>query len=99
MEAALEAGAEDMVGDEEGFEVITTGDDFESVRNGLAKAGFGNPISAGIIMQPQNSVTLDEKQAASMLKLLDLLEDNDDVQRVHANFDIPDAIMEQLNPD
>ncbi|MBF0418347.1 MAG: YebC/PmpR family DNA-binding transcriptional regulator, partial [Magnetococcales bacterium] len=62
-----------------------------------AKAGFANPLSSEVTLRPQNTVTLnDEKQASSMLKLLDMLEDNDDVQKVHANFDIPDEIMERL---
>uniref|UniRef100_UPI00102C775F YebC/PmpR family DNA-binding transcriptional regulator n=1 Tax=Candidatus Magnetaquicoccus inordinatus TaxID=2496818 RepID=UPI00102C775F len=95
MEAALEAGAEDVVVDGQNFEVITAPDRFQSVQEALAQAGF-NPIRAELTMRPQNSITLDEKQAISMLKLVDMLEDNDDVQKVYANFDIPDEIMERL---
>ncbi len=96
MEAALEAGAEDIIADGQGFEVVTAPEDFDSVRDALAAAGFDAPVDAGVIMKPQNTVSLDEKQAASMLKLLEMLEDNDDVQKVHANFDIADDIMERL---
>lgn len=97
MEAALEAGAEDMISADGECAVITAPEEFETVRDALAKAGFANPLSAEVTLRPQNTVTLnDEKQASSMLKLLDMLEDNDDVQKVHANFDIPDEIMERL---
>lgn len=96
IEAALEAGAEDVISDGEGYEVVTDPDRFEAVREALAAAGFGDPLDSGVIMQPQNTVTLDEKTAASMLKLVDLLEDNDDVQKVHANHEIPDEVMERL---
>ncbi|MBF0293755.1 MAG: YebC/PmpR family DNA-binding transcriptional regulator [Magnetococcales bacterium] len=97
MEAALEAGAEDMIADGGEFEVVTAPDQFESVREALVAAGFANPISAELTLRPQNTVTLqDEKHAATLLKLLDMLEDNDDVQKVYANFDIPDDLMERL---
>ncbi|MBF0460557.1 MAG: YebC/PmpR family DNA-binding transcriptional regulator [Magnetococcales bacterium] len=95
IEAALEAGAEDVVSDGTTFEVITAPDQLHAVQEVLAQAGF-NPIRAELIMRPQNSVTLDEKQASSMLKMMDMLEDNDDVQKVYANFDIPDEILERL---
>ena len=95
MEAALEAGAEDMQVDDDTFEVITAPDQFHEVRDSLVKAGF-EPNSAEIVMLPQNSVTLDEKSASSMLKLMDMLEDNDDVQKVYANFDIPDEVLANL---
>ncbi|MEO5354846.1 MAG: YebC/PmpR family DNA-binding transcriptional regulator [Magnetococcus sp. XQGC-1] len=95
IEAALEAGAEDVVADGTTFEVITAPDQLHAVQESLAQAGF-NPVRAELIMRPQNTVTLDEKQASSMLKLMDMLEDNDDVQKVYANFDIPDEILERL---
>ena len=95
MEAALEAGAEDVLADGSSFEVITAADQLHTVQEILAQAGF-NPTQAELTMRPQNSVTLDKKQAISMLKLLDMLEDNDDVQKVYANFDIPDKILERL---
>ncbi|MEO5339944.1 MAG: YebC/PmpR family DNA-binding transcriptional regulator [Magnetococcus sp. MYC-9] len=95
IEAALEAGAEDVMADGTTFEVITAPDQLHAVQELLTQAGF-NPVQAGLIMRPQNSVTLDEKQASSMLKLMDMLEDNDDVQKVYANFDIPDEILERL---
>lgn len=95
MEAALEAGAEDMLVDGNTFEVITAPEQFHAVQETLLQAGF-EALSANIIMRPQNSVSLNEKHATSMLKLFDMLEDNDDVQNVYANFDIADEIMELL---
>ncbi|NGZ07711.1 MAG: YebC/PmpR family DNA-binding transcriptional regulator [Magnetococcales bacterium] len=96
LEAALEAGAEDMVSQDGECEVVCSPEDFEEVRDALAAKGFNNPLSAEVTMRPQNTVTLDEKNAITMLKLLDMLEDNDDVQKVYANFDIPDEIMERI---
>ncbi|MBF0145239.1 MAG: YebC/PmpR family DNA-binding transcriptional regulator [Magnetococcales bacterium] len=96
MEAALEAGALDVVVDGNTCEVITEPDDLETVRETLLAKNVGTPVESGMIMRPQNTVTLDEKNAASMLKMMDRLEDNDDVQRVSANFDIPEEVMELL---
>ena len=97
MDAALEAGAEDIVGGEGHFEVVTDPQDFEAVVEGLKAAGFDAPQSAEITLRPQNTQTLDERQAESMLKFLDILEEDDDVQKVYANFDIPDEVMEKLS--
>ena len=98
MSAALEAGAEDMKNDpeEENFEVITSPEDFAAVNEAIGKAGI--PIeSAEVTMLPKNYVVLDVKAAEQMLRLVDALEDNDDVQNVYANFDIPDDVAEKLN--
>ncbi|MGB0682498.1 MAG: YebC/PmpR family DNA-binding transcriptional regulator [Magnetovibrionaceae bacterium] len=94
-EAALEAGAEDVQSDDTGHEVVCQPDDFAAVRDGLEKA-FGDPEEAQLSWRPQNSITVDEDTAQTILKLIDVLEDNDDVQRVAANFDIPDDVMERL---
>ncbi|MFZ5774466.1 MAG: YebC/PmpR family DNA-binding transcriptional regulator [Thermodesulfobacteriota bacterium] len=97
MELALESGAEDVVEDGDTFEVITAPDDFDAVRDALDQAGI-TFVEAGISMIPQNSVEVaDEKTATQLMKMLDNLEDNDDVQKVHANFDIPDELMEKLS--
>lgn len=96
MEAALEAGAEDMIVDGDTFEVICEPESFQDIQESLNQSGFSNPVNASVTMRPQNLITLNERQATSMLKLLDSLEDNDDVQHVYANYDIPDEIMELL---
>lgn len=94
-EAALEAGAED-VSDEDGqIEVITDPASFIEVREELEKAGFKHE-SAEVTMMPQTMVKLEGKQAESMLKMMERLEDNDDVQNVYANFDISEEEMEKL---
>jgi len=93
---ALDAGALDVVDEGSTFEVITEPSDFETVRSALEKKGF--PISeASVTMLPKNSVAVTGKDAERMLRLMDALEDNDDVQNVYANFDIPDEVMEELN--
>lgn len=85
MEVALEAGAEDVITDEEGaVEVLTPPSEFEAVRNALEAAGF-KPDVAEVTMRPENTVDLDEEGAAKMQKLLDALEDLDDVQDVYHN--------------
>jgi len=95
MEIALEAGAEDVVEQQTEFEVRTDPASFEDVKNALEEAGVSCVI-AEIGMIPQTVVTLDERQAVQMLKLMEKMEDSDDVQHVYANFDIPDEIMESV---
>jgi len=97
MSVALDAGAEDMKNDpqEENFEVITAPEDFTGVKEALEKASL--PIeSASVTMLPKNYVVLDEKDAEKMLRLMDALEEHDDIQNVYANFDIPDDVAEKL---
>jgi len=96
MEVALDAGAEDIQEEENEFEVITSPGAFETVRKALENAGI-KYLEAKLGMIPQNTVKLDGDKAVSMLKLVEKMEDNDDVQNVYANFDIPDAIMERLS--
>jgi YebC/PmpR family DNA-binding regulatory protein len=94
-EAAIEAGAEDVAEQDEQFEVTTDPSSFIEVRDTLAAAGFKFD-SAEVTMIPQTMVKLEGKQAESMLKMMDKLEDNDDVQNVYANFDISMEEMEKL---
>lgn len=95
LEAALEAGAEDMQTDESSYEIRTAPAELEAVRKALEAQGVRYE-SAEITMLPQTRVTLNEKQAQQMLRMMDALEDLDDVQRVYANFDIPESIMEAV---
>jgi len=94
-EAALEAGAEDVRNDEDAVEVITAPDDFIEVRETLAGKGL-TWETAEVTMLPQTMVKLEGKQAEQMLKLMDKLEDYDDVQNVYANFDIAEEDLEQM---
>lgn len=99
-EAAVELGADDIQegdSEDESFKVITSLDNFQSVAEGLEKAGFNN-MSAELTRLPQNTIEVsDEKVASQILKLLDRLEEHDDVQNVYANFDIADDILQKLN--
>jgi YebC/PmpR family DNA-binding regulatory protein len=96
MELALDAGADDVREDEHEYEVLTSPAAFEDVRKALEGKGL-KILSATIGMIPQNTVELGEDKASSMLKLMEKMEDNDDVQNVYANFDIADEIMERLS--
>ena len=95
MEAALEAGAEDVVEAGDTLDVVTTVADFAAVRDALAEAGFAI-ASAEISMEPSTTVELSGKEAEQMLKLSDALEDLDDVQQVHANADISEEELASL---
>jgi len=96
MELAIEAGADDVREDENEYEVLTTPSAFWDVRKVLEGKGL-KILSASIGMIPQNTVELAEDRASSMLKLMEKMEDNDDVQNVYANFDISDELMEKLS--
>jgi YebC/PmpR family DNA-binding regulatory protein len=96
MELALEVGAEDVREEENELEVITDPVAFEAVRKALAENGL-KYAEARISMVPQNTIKLDAPKAEQMLKFMEKIEDNDDVQNVYANFDIADEIMEKLS--
>jgi YebC/PmpR family DNA-binding regulatory protein len=91
-ELAIEAGADDLRDDGENFEVITSPDSFEAVLASVKAAGI-EPQVAEVMMVPQNYVQLEGADARTMLKLMEALEDHDDVQKVSANFDISEADM------
>lgn len=94
MSLAIEAGAEDVRDQGELFEIITSPEDFSKVREGLAAAEV--PMAgAEIVMLPQNTMSLELKDAEQTLKLTDELEDHDDVQGVSSNFDIPEELFEK----
>lgn len=92
---ALDAGAEDVKVDEKTFEVITDPHDFENVKKALTDAKVDTSL-AEVTFVPQNYIKLDEKASEQMLRLMEILDDHDDIQKVHANFDIPDEIMEKV---
>lgn len=95
MDAALEGGAEDIGEDGSQWQVVTEPVDLSSVRGALEAAGFA-AASADITMLPKTSVEAGEKEARQLLRLIDSLEENDDVQDVYANFDISEAVMEAV---
>jgi len=93
MEVALEAGADDLQTDDpEIFEVYTTPDAFEQVRQALEKAKIPT-VEAKLDMVPANYVKLDDQKSRQMMRLLEMLDDQDDVQNVYTNFDVPEEMM------
>jgi YebC/PmpR family DNA-binding regulatory protein len=92
MELALEAGADDLGSNDDRFEIICSPEAFHSVQNALDAAGV-EPTESAIVMEPQNTVELDGKKAEQCLKLLDILEDHDDVQNVYANLEVDDEAV------
>jgi YebC/PmpR family DNA-binding regulatory protein len=96
LEAAVEAGADNVETTEEGHEVTCAVESLFPVRDAL-EARFGAPETAKFDWRPSVVVTLDEEKGATLLKLIDALDENDDVQAVYANFDLPDAVAERLS--
>ncbi|QCE33567.1 YebC/PmpR family DNA-binding transcriptional regulator [Acetobacteraceae bacterium] len=96
LEAAIEAGAENAEQDEENHEILTSPDTLMAVREALEKT-LGEPRSAKLDWRPKNTIVLDGDQARTALKLIDALEDNDDVQTVYANFDLSDEIKAEFS--
>ena len=94
-EAALEAGAEDVKEEDGIIEVVTDPADFEAIKNSLEGQGLKS-LSAEVTMIPQNLNPVTGNQAESLMKMIDVLEDNDDVQNVYANFDVSDDEMEKI---
>ena len=95
LEAAIEAGADDVESDDDSHTILTAPDDLMAVAGTLEKT-FGEPDKCKLVWKPNTLVTLDLETARSLVNLLDLLEEHDDVDTVHGNFEIPDAIMAML---
>jgi YebC/PmpR family DNA-binding regulatory protein len=96
LEAAVEAGAEDVQSDAEAHEITCAADDLFAVRDALV-ARFGEPEVARLDWRPTTTITLDEDRAAPVLRLIEALDENEDVQNVYANFDIPEAVMQKMS--
>jgi YebC/PmpR family DNA-binding regulatory protein len=96
LEAAIEAGAADVESGEDGHEIETAVEDLGPVRDALEEK-FGQAESARLEWWPSTTVELDEERAAEVMKLLDVLDDNDDVQQVYANLDVSEAVMQKLS--
>jgi len=95
MGIVLEAGADDLRDDGENWEVVTDPASFEAVVEAVKKAGI-TPTSAEVAMIPQNYIKLEGQQATTMIRLVEALEEHDDVQNVHANFDIDAKLLEEV---
>jgi YebC/PmpR family DNA-binding regulatory protein len=92
---AVEAGAEDISADDDVFEVVTAPADFAAVRDALEQAGV-ELESAEMAYRPSSLVPVNEGQAGTLMRLIEILEDNDDVDAVHANFDVPAEVLERV---
>jgi YebC/PmpR family DNA-binding regulatory protein len=96
LDAAIDAGAEDVVSNEDGHQVITTPDTLNDVTKAL-EARFGEPRKSSMIWKPQNTIALDDEAGEKILKLIESLDDSDDVQNVYANFEISDALVAKMS--
>jgi len=96
LEAAIEAGAEDVASSESGHEIYTQPDSLAAVGK-LLEARFGEPRKTALVWKPQNTVAVDDEQGEKLLKLIEGLNEHDDVQNVYANFEISDALMQKLS--
>ena len=95
-EAALEAGADDVVSTAEGHEIYVAQERFGSVAKTL-ETKFGEPRKASLIWRPQNTVAVDDEQGERLLKLIEILNEHDDVQNVYANFEVSDALVSRMS--
>ena len=95
MEAALDAGASDVVSGEDGHEILTTIESFADVVKAL-EGKFGEARKSKLVWRPQNTIAVDDEAGEKIVRLVGALEDNDDVQNVYANFEISDALVAKL---
>ena len=96
LEAAIEAGAEDVTSGEDGHQVVTTPESLNDVTKAL-EARFGEPRKSSIVWKPQNTVAVDDEAGEKILKLIETLDESDDVQNVYANFEVSDALMQKMS--
>jgi len=96
LEAAIDAGAEDVVSNENGHEVYASQDNFAEVAKTL-EAKFGEPRKTALVWKPQNTVPVDDDKGEKLFKLMEMLNEHDDVQNVYANFEVSDALMAKMS--
>jgi YebC/PmpR family DNA-binding regulatory protein len=96
LEAAIDAGAEDVVSSESGHEVYTTQDTLRDVAKAL-EAKFGEARKAALVWKPQNTVAVNDEHGEKLIKLIETLNEHDDVQNVYANFEVSDALVQKLS--
>ena len=96
LEAAIEAGAEDVISNDDGHQVITTPDTLNDVSKAL-EAKFGEPRRSSLLWKPQNTVALDDEAGEKVVKLIESLDDSEDVQNVYANFEVSDALVARMS--
>ncbi len=95
LEAALDVGADECISEGETHEFLTSTENFAAVRDAL-EAKLGAPLSAAIVWRPQNSVAVNDEAGESLVKMIEVLDDHDDVQNVYGNYELSDALMAKL---
>jgi YebC/PmpR family DNA-binding regulatory protein len=96
LEAAIEAGAEDVVSGESGHEIYTSSDSLREVAKAL-EAKFGEPRKAALVWKPKNTVAVDDSKGEQLFGLLEALNEHDDVQNVYSNFEVSDAVVAKMS--
>lgn len=96
LEAAIDAGADDVTSSDAGHEIVTSVESLNEVQKAL-EAKFGEPKKSGLLWRPQNTVAVDDETGEKLMKLVENLEENDDVQNVYGNFEISEALMAKLS--
>jgi YebC/PmpR family DNA-binding regulatory protein len=96
LEAAIEAGAEDVISNDDGHQIVTKSGTLHEVAKAL-EAKFGEPRKSGMVWRPQNTVAVDDEAGEKILKLMEALDEADDVQNVYANFEISDALVQKIS--
>jgi YebC/PmpR family DNA-binding regulatory protein len=96
LEAAVEAGAEDVTSNDDGHQIFTTPETLGEIAKAL-EGKFGEPRKAALLWKPQNTVALDDESGEKILKLMESLDDSDDVQNVYANFEVSDALVTKMS--
>jgi YebC/PmpR family DNA-binding regulatory protein len=96
LEAAIDAGAEDVASNDDGHQIITTPDTLNDISKAL-EGKFGEPRKSSLLWRPQNTVALDDESGEKVLKLIESLDDSDDVQNVYANFEVSDALVAKMS--
>jgi transcriptional/translational regulatory protein YebC/TACO1 len=96
LDAAIDAGADDVVSDDNGHQIFTATDSLGEVSKAL-EAKFGEPRKSAMTWKPQNTVAVDDDAGEKILKLMDALDDNEDVQNVYSNFEVSDALMQKMS--
>ncbi|MEA2953010.1 MAG: hypothetical protein QOJ96_2530 [Alphaproteobacteria bacterium] len=96
LEAAIDAGAEDVVSNAQGHEIYTAQDSLREVAKAL-EAKFGEPRKSALLWKPQNTIALDDEKGEQLIELIEMLEEHDDVQNVYANFEVSDALVAKMS--
>ncbi len=96
LEAAIDAGAEDVTSDDNGHQIFTTPETLRDVAKAL-EAKFGEPRKAQLLWKPQNTVAVDDASGEKLLEMISSLDENDDVQNVYANFEVSDALVQKMS--